>query len=66
MEGDPCGVLDDLLAGSYNPNDPLQTGGPPGSTANAAIHRHGGGPGALAAVAMMMMMTTMMTGLLQA
>lgn len=24
VEGDPCGVLDDLLAGSYDPNDPLQ------------------------------------------
>lgn len=23
-DGDPCGVLDDLLAGSYDPNDPLQ------------------------------------------
>ena len=24
VDGDPCGVLDDLLAGSYDPDDPLQ------------------------------------------
>jgi hypothetical protein len=39
VDGDPCGVLDDLLAGTYDPNDPLLTAGTTVATNSAWLAR---------------------------
>ena len=52
VDGDPCGVLDDLLAGSYDPNDPLQLAGTRLATNSAWLLRpHPGIVSALAVLA---------------